>query len=52
MLIRSERSLDLLLGILVTLRWHNYYCFIHSQLHNPTSLAMTPAAELGLKRLP
>ncbi|KAK4034173.1 hypothetical protein C8A01DRAFT_18978 [Parachaetomium inaequale] len=52
MLIQSERSLDLLSGIVVILSWHNYHCFFHSQLQNLTSLAMTLAAELGLKRPP
>lgn len=50
MLIRSERSLDLLSGIVVILSWHNFHCLLHSQLQNLTSLAMTLAGELGLKR--
>lgn len=52
MLIRSERSLDLLAGIIVIVTWHNYHCFLHGQLQNLVSLAMTLAAELGLKRAP
>jgi hypothetical protein len=53
MLMRSKRSLDLLSGIVVMLSWHqNYNCFLHSQLQNLTSLAMTLVAELGLKRPP
>jgi hypothetical protein len=50
MLIRSERSLDLLAGIVVMISWHNYHCFLHGQLQNLISLAMTLVAELGLKR--
>jgi hypothetical protein len=52
MLIRSERSLDLLLGIVVILGWHHYHCLLHAQLHNLVSLAMTLTAELGLKQSP
>ena len=52
MLIQSERSLDLLSGIVVILGWHHYHCFLHAQLHNLVSLAMTLTAELGLKRSP
>jgi hypothetical protein len=52
MLMRSERSLDLLSGIVVMLSFYNYHCFLHSQLQNLTSLAMTLVAELGLKRPP
>ncbi|KAI9147990.1 Transcription factor himD [Paramyrothecium foliicola] len=52
MLLRSERSLDLLSGIGVILGWHHYHCFVHAQMHNLTSLAATLVAELGLKRRP
>ncbi|KAJ5734117.1 hypothetical protein N7493_002903 [Penicillium malachiteum] len=50
MLIRSERSMDLLAGIVVMISWHNYHCLLHGQLQNLISLAMTLVAELGLKR--
>lgn len=52
MLIQSERSLDLLSGIIVILGWHHYHCLLHAQLHNLMSLAVTLTAELGLKRRP
>ncbi|KAM0332410.1 hypothetical protein ACHAQA_002690 [Verticillium albo-atrum] len=52
MLIRSERSLDLLAGIVLILGWHHYHCTMHTQMNNLVSLAATLAAELGLKRKP
>ncbi|KAM0343196.1 hypothetical protein ACHAPU_008789 [Fusarium lateritium] len=52
MLIRSERSLDLLLGIIVIVAWYQYHCFMHAQLHNLVSLAVTLVGELGLHRSP
>lgn len=52
MLIRSERSLDLLLGILVIAGWYQYHCFMHAQLNNLISLAVTLTGELGLRRSP
>lgn len=48
MLIRSERSLDLLLGIIVIIGWYQYHCFMHAQLSNLISLAQTLVGELGL----
>lgn len=51
MLIRSERSLDLLQGIVVMLSWYHYHCF-HAQLSNLVSLAMSLVAELGLNKPP
>ncbi|KAL9574381.1 hypothetical protein ACKAV7_001535 [Fusarium commune] len=52
MLIRSERSLDLLLGILVIIAWYKYHCFMHAQLNNLIALASTLVGELGLHRSP
>ncbi|KAJ4016477.1 hypothetical protein NW766_004674 [Fusarium irregulare] len=52
MLIRSERSLDLLLGIIVIVAWYQYHCFMHAQLHNLIALATTLVGELGLNRSP
>ncbi|CVL09337.1 uncharacterized protein FMAN_15501 [Fusarium mangiferae] len=51
-LMRSERSLDLLSGIVIMLGWYHHHCVVHSQMHNLLSLAMTLTAELGLKRNP
>ncbi|KAF4467796.1 hypothetical protein FALBO_5331 [Fusarium albosuccineum] len=52
MLIRSERSLDLLMGILVIAAWYQYHCFMHAQLNNLIALAVTLVGELGLHRSP
>lgn len=52
MLIRSERSMDLLLGIIVILGWYQYHCFAHAQLHNLLSLAISLVGEMGLNRHP
>ncbi|KAF9774979.1 hypothetical protein IL306_006978 [Fusarium sp. DS 682] len=52
MLIRSERSLDLLLGIIVIVAWYKYHCFMHAQLNNLIALAATLVGELGLHRSP
>ncbi|KAF5020108.1 hypothetical protein F66182_7871 [Fusarium sp. NRRL 66182] len=52
MLIRSERSLDLLLGIIIIVAWYQYHCFMHAQLNNLIALAATLVGELGLHRSP
>ncbi|KAI5467458.1 hypothetical protein BGZ63DRAFT_346309 [Mariannaea sp. PMI_226] len=52
MLIRSERSLDLLMGILVISAWYQYHCFMHAQLNNLIALSITLVGELGLNRSP
>lgn len=52
MLIRSERSLDLLLGIIVICGWYQYHCFAHGQFHNLISLAISLCGEMGLNRHP
>lgn len=52
MLVRSERSMDLLLGIIVISGWYQYHCFAHAQLHNLISLAISLAGEMGLNRHP
>lgn len=52
MLIESERSLDLLLGIIVIIGWHQYHCFMHAQLANLLGLAKTLVGELTIQRPP
>lgn len=52
MLIRSERSLDLLLGLIVIVGWYQYHCLMHAQLNNLIALASTLLADLGLNREP
>lgn len=48
MLIRSERSMDLLQGIIVISGWYQYHCFMHAQLSNLISLAQALVGDLGL----
>lgn len=51
-LMQSERSIDLLSGMVVILSWHNRQCYLHAQLQNLVSLSVTLAGALGLKRAP
>jgi hypothetical protein len=52
MLRHYERSLDLLMGIVVILGWHHYHCARHSQLNNLLCLAESLVSDLGLNRKP
>ncbi|KAK3497482.1 uncharacterized protein B0T23DRAFT_426590 [Neurospora hispaniola] len=52
MLLRSERSLDLLQGILVMIGWYQYHCLMHAQLNNLIHLAASLVSDLGLNRDP
>ncbi|KAK0630221.1 hypothetical protein B0T17DRAFT_215703 [Bombardia bombarda] len=52
MLLRSERSLDLLQGIIVMLGWYQHHCLIHAQLNNLVHLAASLVGDLGLGRQP
>lgn len=52
MLIESERSLDLLLGIIVIIGWYQYHCFTHAQMNNLVGLAQTLTGDLDLRRPP
>ncbi|CAG9989781.1 unnamed protein product [Clonostachys byssicola] len=49
-LIRSERSLDLLQGLIVIISWYQYHCFIHAQLSNLVGLATSLISDMGLTR--
>jgi hypothetical protein len=51
-LVRSERSLDLLSAIVVVLGWNHYHCPLHTQLNNLLSLAIALTAELDLRQEP
>ncbi|PQE09143.1 C6 transcription factor protein [Rutstroemia sp. NJR-2017a WRK4] len=51
-LIRSERSLDLLQGILVFLGSYHYHCMAHAQFNNLVRLAVSLAEDLGLSTCP
>jgi hypothetical protein len=52
MLLQSERSIDLLMGIVVILGWYHYHCFTHAQMNNLLSLATSLVGELGLHHHP
>ncbi|KAB5576057.1 hypothetical protein GE09DRAFT_1094551 [Coniochaeta sp. 2T2.1] len=59
MLLRAERSLDLLMGIVVLLGWYHHHCVRHNQLNNLICqlnnlicLAQSLVGDLGLNRNP
>lgn len=47
-LLRSERSLDLLQGILVFLGYYHYHCMAHAQFNNLMHLAVSLVEDMGL----
>lgn len=51
-LVRSERSLDLLHGILLLLAFYHNHCLVHAQFNNLIQLAISMATDLGLSRFP
>ena len=51
-IMRSERSLDLLQGILVFLGYYHNYCLAHGQFNNLTHLAVSMIGDMGLDRSP
>lgn len=51
-LLRSERSLDLLQGILVFLGSYHYHCMTHAQFNNLTRLAVSLVEEMDLTTCP
>ncbi|KAK2760140.1 C6 transcription factor [Colletotrichum kahawae] len=52
MVLRSERSMDLLLGLVVILGWFHHHCIAHAQFDMLVSQAACLVGELGLKRGP
>ncbi|EFQ25713.1 uncharacterized protein GLRG_00857 [Colletotrichum graminicola M1.001] len=52
MVLRAERSFDLLLGLVVVVAWFHHHCVAHAQLHQLISLAACLVGELGLKNSP
>ncbi|KAI1765634.1 hypothetical protein GGR53DRAFT_489111 [Hypoxylon sp. FL1150] len=52
MLMRSERSLELLQAILLVLGSYHYHCMIHAQMNNLIALAQSLVADLGLNKAP
>ncbi|KAB5578728.1 hypothetical protein GE09DRAFT_559672 [Coniochaeta sp. 2T2.1] len=51
-LVQSDKSLDLLQGILIVLGWYHHHCLAHAQMNNLTCLATSLVADLGLNRRP
>ncbi|KAK0671715.1 hypothetical protein QBC41DRAFT_363125 [Cercophora samala] len=49
---QAERSLDLLMGIVVVLGWYHYHCMRHSQLNNLLCLAESLVSDLGINKRP
>jgi hypothetical protein len=52
LLMRSERSLDLLQGILVFLGSYHYHCMAHAQFNNLTRLAVSLVEDMDLSTCP
>jgi hypothetical protein len=52
MLMRSERSLDLLQGILVFLGSYHYHCMTHAQFNNLIHLAVSLIGDMDLSTCP
>ncbi|CAK7230004.1 hypothetical protein SBRCBS47491_007440 [Sporothrix bragantina] len=50
MLLRAERSQDLLQGLLTILSWYHHHCLMHAQLGNLLHLAASLVSDLGLTR--
>lgn len=50
--IESNRSMDILQGILVILAWYQNHCMVHTQLNNLLHLAQALLADLGLNKSP
>ncbi len=49
-IMRPERSLDLLQGMLVFLGYYHYYCLGHGQFNSLTHLAISMCGDMGLDR--
>ncbi|KAH6629848.1 hypothetical protein C7974DRAFT_194332 [Boeremia exigua] len=52
MLMKSERSLDLLQGILAFLGSYHYHCMAHTQFNNLVRLAVSLVEDLGISTCP
>lgn len=50
--VESNRSMDLLQGILVILAWYHNHCVMHTQLNNLLHIAQAILADLGLNKSP
>ncbi|EFX04644.1 hypothetical protein CMQ_1572 [Grosmannia clavigera kw1407] len=51
-ILQSDRSLDLVQGMLVVVGWYQYHCMMHAQLNNLLHLGISMMADLGLNRPP
>ena len=51
-LMRGQRSLDILQGIIVMGGWYHYHCMMHSQMNSLVHMAQSLVADLGLNRHP
>ncbi|KAK4180463.1 hypothetical protein QBC36DRAFT_355149, partial [Triangularia setosa] len=49
---QAQRSIDLLMGIVVVLGWYHYHCMRHSQLNNLLCLAESLVSDLGINKRP
>ena len=49
-ILRSERSVDILQGLLVLAGWFQYFCLVHAQFNSLVQLAVVMLADLGLSR--
>ncbi|KAK9418842.1 hypothetical protein SUNI508_07614 [Seiridium unicorne] len=52
LIMRSQRSLELLQTILLVIGFYHYQCMMHTQLSNLTALASSLAADLGIVKPP
>ncbi|KAI1464424.1 uncharacterized protein F4812DRAFT_211542 [Daldinia caldariorum] len=52
MLMRSERSLEILQSILLVVGYYHYHCIMHAQLNNLIALANSLVADLGINKPP
>ncbi|KUI54751.1 Transcriptional regulator WAR1 [Cytospora mali] len=52
MFIESNRSMDILQGIIVILAWYQNHCMMHTQLNNLIHIAQALLADLGLNKSP
>lgn len=52
MMLRSERSLELLQSILLVLGFYHHHCMMHAQMTNLAVLAYSLTADMGINRSP
>ncbi|KAI2467105.1 hypothetical protein F4781DRAFT_327724 [Annulohypoxylon bovei var. microspora] len=50
MIMRSERSLEILQSLLLVMGYYQYHCMVHAQMNNLIGLANSLAADLGINR--